>query len=128
MIESRMLNPIIPNAIKPIILFETLFARLCIDACSGTVVSVGNSVPHCGQKRKPGLVCLPQTRQPWNEEVWGCIEVQLSGTLSDASLAKTDSEQIAAVISQKSDAMALLVNTRKPARDSYRLQSELALR
>lgn len=35
-------------------------------------------------------------------------------------------EQIAAVISQRSNTMALLVNTRKPARYSYRLQSELA--
>ena len=36
-------------------------------------------------------------------------------------------EQIAAVISQRSNAMALLVNTRKPAHYSYRPQAELAV-
>ncbi len=36
-------------------------------------------------------------------------------------------DQIAAVVAQKSDAMALLVNTRKPSRYSYRPQAELAI-
>lgn len=36
-------------------------------------------------------------------------------------------DQVAAVVTQKSDAMALLVNTRKPARYSYRPQAELAV-
>ncbi len=36
-------------------------------------------------------------------------------------------DQIAAVVTQKTEAMALLVNTRKPARYSYRPQAELAL-
>lgn len=35
-------------------------------------------------------------------------------------------DQIAAVVTQKSDVMALLVNTRKPARYSYLPQAELA--
>ena len=35
-------------------------------------------------------------------------------------------DQVAAVVTQRSDAMALLVNPHKPARYSYRLESELA--
>ena len=35
-------------------------------------------------------------------------------------------DQVAAVVTQRSGAMALLVNPHKPARYSYRLQSELA--
>ena len=51
--------------------------------------------------------------------------VLLSET-SGRAIPERVAEQIAAVISQRSNTMALLVNTRKPARYSYRPQAELA--